>query len=88
MQVGISRLAMLVLLIVVAKVSGTTRRWSLEMGTLRRRCGEMDLRTRRAIHAASSGGDDGSCGREGAACMRAYALIGMLKSHGGSGPRP
>ena len=52
--------AELVRLIVVPKVSGTTRRCSLAMGTLRRRCGGMGRRTGWAIHAASVGGDDRS----------------------------
>ena len=53
---GLLQEAELVSLIVVAKVSGTTRRCSLEMGTLRRPCSGMGLRTRRAFHAASIGG--------------------------------
>src|SRR6266480_1535481 len=50
------QVAGLVLLIVVPKALGKTRRSSLEMGTLRRPCSGMGLRTRRAFHAASIGG--------------------------------
>ena len=60
--------AELVSLIVVPKASGTTRRCSLEMGTLRRHCGGMGLRACLAIHAASIGGDDRS-----SAELRAFA---------------
>jgi hypothetical protein len=49
-----------VILTVVPKASATTRRSLQAVGTLPCRCGGMRLWTRRAIHAASIGGDDRS----------------------------
>jgi threonine dehydrogenase-like Zn-dependent dehydrogenase len=72
-------------MIVVAKASGTTRRSSLAMGTLRRRCGGMGHRTLRAIHAASIGGDDRSCRDECGLCR--LLGIGQRRILGGSGSR-
>ena len=46
----------------VPKAPGTTRRSPMAMGTLRRHCGGMGLRTHRAIHVASIGADGKSTG--------------------------